>query len=436
MNNCFSDSLIEPVQSITIRQDHGQNEKKLFFESCTDLGTLECALRSSSRLHPDIHFISVCQRNSWRPLQITQPMFKLIVDHYGLNESAYELSSCFYTRNLDLEYAYCAPLSIVRSEDLIDTSYTLRYPEFNKEENRWALRQSGIYHRFNQKTTQQFFLLLSPLPNSAAHRNIENQLLNRMQSASDDPFWIHGLMFSTYIPTWRQYMAWLEARLIPITNLTMIAEIDQEMRVGYEKLNALYILINQLFQIPTLTSHSLDVLDSLLSHSLVDQRSNPPTTHQLDNCRRQTAAYSRTAACLHQRAQTTAQLLSDTLSLREQIIAKNQAENMASLSKSTYWITIMGLLYLPITLVATIFGTNFFNFDVQRNTVVASTDIWYFFVASGILTLVTLLACYWFREYGTVIPRQAFQAFTWREIRRLLRDIRQRDKKIPPVSSV
>ncbi|TGJ79231.1 hypothetical protein E0Z10_g9538 [Xylaria hypoxylon] len=96
---------------------------------------------------------------------------------------------------------------------------------------------------------------------------------------------------------------------------------------------------------------------------------------QLENFQRQTAAYSRTASCLHQRAQTTAQLLSDTLSLREQTIAKNQAENMANLNKSIYWITTMGLLYLPTTLVATIFGTNFFGFDGQSSKIIASTDI-------------------------------------------------------------
>ncbi|KAI0909263.1 hypothetical protein F4823DRAFT_625011 [Ustulina deusta] len=385
MNSCFSDDFIEPMQIIDIPRE------KLFSESCVSLNDLELGLKPPNCGRIDVRFISACQRNSWRPLQITRSMFKFIIDHHGLNESAYELSSCFYTRSLDLEDAYCAPLSIVRSGDFLDISYTLRYPEFKEKENRWALHQSGIYHWFNQKTNQHFLLLLSPLPNSAAHVSIENQLLNRRQSVLDDPLWAQGLLFSTYIPAWRQYIAWLEGRLIPI--------------------------------IPTLISHSLDVLDSLSRHSTAEKISNTPVVQQLENCRRQTAAYSRTAACLHQRAQTTAKLLSATLSLREQTIAKDQAETMASLSKSTYWITIMGLLYLPTTLVV-------------RREIVASTDIWYFFVASGVLTFTTLFACYGFRGHGTIIPRQAFPAAKWWGITMRWGIIRKRSKGSLHASSV
>ncbi|KAI1126467.1 hypothetical protein F5Y10DRAFT_293852 [Nemania abortiva] len=431
-----SDDVIEPVQIIDVLLDDEPNKEKLFSESCANLNDLKGALKFPSLRQSHVRFISICQRNSWRPLQITQPMFQFIVDHHDLYDSVHDISSCFFTRNLDLEDIYCAPLSLAQSGDLVDTSYTLRYPELKENENRWALRQSGIYYRFNHKTNQHFLLLLSPLPNSAAHSIIKSQMLKRLRSMSDDPFWVHRLMFSTYTPAWRRYISWLEGRLIPITNLTLIADIDREMRVNYEQLNTLYIVMNKLLQIPTLISHSLDVLDGLLGHSTDDKISNNPRIQQLENFRRQTAAYSRTAACLHQRAQTTAQLLSDTLSLREQTIAKNQTSNMASLSKSTYLITIMGLLYLPTTLVATVFGTNFFNFDGQKSAIVASTDIWYFFVASGVLTVITLFACYCFREYGTMAPRQAFKTIKWKWIMERGGSTQKRDKKSSHVSSV
>ncbi|KAI0114529.1 hypothetical protein GGR51DRAFT_556391 [Nemania sp. FL0031] len=313
------------VQVVEVSQSHEQSGRNPISTSHKNLNGLKGALTSPNYQHSDIHFISICQRNSWRPLQITQPMFQFIVDHHGLDDSVNELSSCFYTRNSDLEDAYCTPLSVVQSGDR-----TVRYPEFKEAENRWALRQSGIYYRFDQKTNQQFLLLLSPMPNSAAHRKIESQVLNRLQSVSNDPFWAHRLMFSTYIPAWRRYIAWLEGRLIPITNLTLIADVDREMRVNYEQLNTLYSLTNKLLQIPNLISHSLDVLDGLLGSFTDDEILNAHATQHLENFRRQAAAYSRTASCLHQRAQTTAQLLSDMLSLREQTIAKNQANSTAS----------------------------------------------------------------------------------------------------------
>ncbi|KAK5637624.1 hypothetical protein RRF57_013339 [Xylaria bambusicola] len=406
MNKYFSDNVIEPVQIVAVPRYDNRGESKLIFESCANLNDLKRTLTLLDHQDSAVCFISACQRNSWSPLQITSEMLDFIVSHHNLNDSVYGISSCFYTRNLDLEDLYCAPPCIVQSRDVIDISYTLRYPEFNEKENRWALRQSGIYQRFNQKTNQHFVLLFSPLPNSATHAKIWKQLHNEYPWASHGPFWAHAMLFSTYLPAWRQYMAWLEGRLIPIPK---IAEINRELHVNYEQLNTLYALMNKLLQVSTLISHSLD---------------------------RQAAAYSRTAAGLSNRAQTTAQLLSSTLSLREQTIAKDQADRMATISKSTYLITIMGLLYIPATLVATVFGTNFFSFDGDRSSIVVSTDIWYFFVASGGLTFITLCTCYGFGGYGTILPKAVLPEFEKWKVTSHWRASLGRNMEIPNMSSV
>ncbi|KAI0514629.1 hypothetical protein F5B22DRAFT_656612 [Xylaria bambusicola] len=436
MNTYFSDNVIEPVQILAVPRCSNRGESKLTFEGCVNLNDMKRTLTSLDHQDSAICFISVCQRNSWSPLQITSEMLDFIVSHHDLNDSVYGISSCFYTRNLDLEDLYCAPLSIVQSGDVIDISYTLRYPEFKEKENQWALRQSGIYQRFNKRTNQHFLLLFSPLPNSATHAKIWNQLRNEHPWTSHGPFWVHAILFSTYFPTWRQYMAWLEGRLIPITNLTMIAEINRELRVSYEQLNTMYALMNKLFQVSTLMSHSLDVFENLLCLYDDGRRSSCAAIQQLQNYWRQAAAYSRTAAGLNNRAQTTAQLLSSTLSLREQTISKDEADRMATISKSTYWITIMGLLYLPTTLVATVFGTSFFNFDSDRSRIVVSTDIWYFFVVSGGLTFITLFTCYGFGGYGMISRKPALPTSDKWKITSHWRMSLRRDKEISNMSSV
>lgn len=40
-------------------------------------------------------------------------MMSLIAEKHGLSDSLWTLASCFYTRNLDLEEAYCVPLTLV-----------------------------------------------------------------------------------------------------------------------------------------------------------------------------------------------------------------------------------------------------------------------------------------------------------------------------------
>lgn len=52
---------------------------------------------------------SVCQRNSYRPLQITKSMLDVIVSHHEISESFWDLPSCFYRRSLDVEEVFCIP---------------------------------------------------------------------------------------------------------------------------------------------------------------------------------------------------------------------------------------------------------------------------------------------------------------------------------------
>jgi hypothetical protein len=58
-------------------------------------------------------------------------------------------------------------------------------------------------------------------------------------------------------------------------------------------------------------------------------------------------AYSRSAEYIHQRTQSTTQLLASTLSLRDQVVAKDQTNSMLRLNKSVVFITIVTLFYLP-----------------------------------------------------------------------------------------
>lgn len=73
---------------------------------------------------------------------------------------------------------------------------------------------------------------------------------------------------------------------------------------------------------------------------------------EFENFRRQCRAFSRTAADLHHRAQTTSQLLANTLSFREQLDSRKQNENMLRLNKSVVFITTLTLLYLPPSFIA------------------------------------------------------------------------------------
>ncbi len=236
----------------------------------------------------------------------------------------------------------------------------MKYPEYKPNDDKWSIRQTGIYHRFNTETCQSTYVLLSPTTNSKAHQRAQEWLLNHGHDAGTEPFWLHRVLFSTYFPAWRQYTISLERKFLPIANSTFATYIDETLRVGYDNLSALISLENRFLQIPTLVAAGADVLDELsallaggdggLSEAAVANHAG--MRRQLRNHRRQCVAYSRTAAHLEQRARTTAQLLSDTLSFRDQVVAKEQNGNMLQLNKSAVFITTLTLLYLPASFVA------------------------------------------------------------------------------------
>lgn len=55
---------------------------------------------------------SICQRNSWRPLQVTSQMLSLLIEEHGFSPHVRDLASCFYKKNLDLEDSFCMPFTL------------------------------------------------------------------------------------------------------------------------------------------------------------------------------------------------------------------------------------------------------------------------------------------------------------------------------------
>jgi Mg2+ and Co2+ transporter CorA len=204
-------------------------------------------------------------------------------------------------------------------------------------------------------------------------------------------------------------------------NSTFASYIDKPLRIGYDSLTKLVGIENRFLQIPTILSHTTEVLDELIvlathqqSQASLSVETARLLASQLKSHRHQCTTYSRTATYLLQRTQATAQLLAETLSFRDQVIAKDQNGAMLRLNKSVVFITTVTLLYLPasfvsvslpipsqcwwqseLTLEQSFFGMNFFDMDEQRNRIVATPMIWIYFVVAILLTAATFLFYLW-----------------------------------------
>ena len=108
-----------------------------------------------------------------------------------------------------------ASSSRTSAEKLPEVLYTLKYPEFKASDGKWVLRQSGLYHRYNTSTSQSLYILLNPMPRSQMQERLLAHLRDHSQATLTNPFWLHGLLLSTHLPAWRQYIAAQEKMFLP-----------------------------------------------------------------------------------------------------------------------------------------------------------------------------------------------------------------------------
>ncbi|KAF3397420.1 hypothetical protein DPV78_007373 [Talaromyces pinophilus] len=418
-NNCFTDkALIEPVQVIDVvaslpQQQPGHQQQQQAQKHTTihsgfkDNTSLTTHLNSPSSKNYTSRYISICQRNSFQPLQLTPEMLQSIIDAHNIKNgnTLWDLSSVFYTRNLKTEMVFCVPFSQSEHGDFTEMAYTIRYPEYKPSDEEWTIRQSGVYHRLNRKTKQSLYIVFNPTPNSKMHQ----ALLSNLQSDdSKSSFWLHQTLFATYVPAWRHYIASLERRFLPIANTAAATYINEELRIGHGHLSSLISIQKDFLQIPTILEAAGDVLtelNALVSLDLANQE-----TQKLKNIQRQCETYSRTATHLQQRVQITAQLLADTLLFRDQVLANEQNGNMLQLNRSAVFLTTLTLLYLPASFLTSFFGMNFFAMDQQDNKIIGTPMIWIFVVSAILLTVATFIMYNWLSSheafFRTMAPKK------------------------------
>ncbi|EWG54138.1 hypothetical protein FVEG_17252 [Fusarium verticillioides 7600] len=397
---CFVNEVTEPIRVISTGA--GVSEEECSGAEVHQFSTLEQVQSHFSRteiLEQPYHFISICQRQSWKPLQVTKSMLSFIVDRFELKSRIWDVASSFYAKDFDVESTFCIPFTVSRDGSIAEVSYTIRYPEFKAAQGSWIIRQSGIYQRFNNETKQNLCILFNPIQGSKLHQVVQDCISKVSRNALKDAFWLHKQVFNTYFSSWRLYNTYLETRLLPIANKAVATWIEELTEAEYRHLTDLAYLESRLLQMLALLGSSDELLEGLSSlcrnwhpdSTGHDRQSAISGLTEFQNHQLKCRAYVRTAEYLQKLTEKNTQLLANTLSFREQLYAKAQNDNMLRLNKSAVFITTLTLFYLPASFAATFFGMNFFDLDDSGDQIVMTSMIWIYFVSSAGLTIGTLL---------------------------------------------
>ncbi|UZP46393.1 hypothetical protein NXS19_014205 [Fusarium pseudograminearum] len=348
-------------------------------------------------------------------------MFSFLCEAFKLNSSVWDVSSCFYGKDIDVESTFCIPFTVFQNGSITELSYTIRYPEFKPGHGTWVIRQTGIYQKFNTKSCENVIILFNPAPACALHQKAEIVLSKVPQDIHRDFFWIHKELFNTYFSAWRLYNVHLEKILLPIASNAVSSFVEELSETEYHHLPKLAYLESRLVQIPFLLTASNDVLAGLSSLcqgflcSTDDQlqQTARAAVVQFNQQKSYCEVYSRGAQCLQLQSQKITQLLANTLNFREQSLAKAQNTTMLRLNKSAVFITTLTLLYLPPSFVATFFGMNFFDLDESADRIVTTPMIWIYVLCSAALTVGTFVLYHILLD-RTVFGQLAAKALTFK----------------------
>ena len=148
--------------------------------------------------------------------------------------------------------------------------------------------------------------------------------------------------------------------------MVISATIDEKLQFSHANLSHLRKIEARLLLLPPIfhsLTQAINLLEAYNGASQVDDCSfdgdGRSTSEILANYRTLVEAYSQNAAFLVEKIRKTAQLLSDTLNLKHQLVAQDTNENTLELTNAAVKdsatirvITVVTLLYLPSTSVA------------------------------------------------------------------------------------
>ncbi|TGO60179.1 hypothetical protein BOTNAR_0149g00020 [Botryotinia narcissicola] len=394
----------------------------------------------------------------WARLNIERALFEHFIDIYGVCEEFWKCVFAFGLKQRENEFEFPRLRSRVRKTFDItnprepkDLMYVIRQVELNGRggTNPWSIRQTAVYHGkrpdetsslpVSIKTAPLTLLIIAPTSNAEMRitEYLEERAADKRQMSSWD---LHRIIVSDSLSGWQDYMTSLEARLREQTNLIICATDDMEEEsssehgIGFESRQELKVLEDFVLDLLMILRTKVETITGIrdqykeYANELGKQMEPEDRAFQylilreFDEYVKDAESYLGHAKHLKDRIQSTVTLvcaetqivtfvkidllqLSDFLNHEENKSMHHLTERSTKDAAAVKILTIITLVYLPTTIVANFFSTQFVQTSDSGHMTVTENS-WILAAISVPLTAFTIIL-WWAWVYLTQVKKEA-----------------------------
>lgn len=315
----------------------------------------------------------------------------------------------------------------------VELCYNIRYVEKHGRQQscRWSLRQFGIYQSFNPATRHQILIFIQP-PDSI-YQYLKRHI--NTPEATDDrgiglhPISIHAANLSRALNNWDEYIEDLRSELMQLDDKACFSKMGvadklHDYTITFGDKQKLQLLRHKFLRTLSVLDSTLEVANALMSqfskfeHPGSQLRDITLAREELNACCSQIRRLRRNASLLLEISTRTDDLLSKILDLRNDRVQCRTSETMLGTldtlkqiatqssvaveqsrkdSKMLKSLTLTMTMYIPATLLATIFSSNLIQLtpdgsgDGKTARFHVVSQFWLYLILTVFLTAVTLV---------------------------------------------
>ncbi|KAH8704763.1 hypothetical protein BGW36DRAFT_456360 [Talaromyces proteolyticus] len=400
------------------------------------------------------------QKRTWAPLNISRQFLERFLSVHNVFELFWKVAFAFSKKSCENEFDFPGFINRqTRSEeqrkayyyDYDELSYVVRRVELNGRseipgQSPWSIRQTGLYHKLQSRRgnndndddgEKSTYLAIAP-SDSFLETLVQYQKLAIEERQRPSPWHIHWLLMTDSLRGWATYISWLESELQQLTEPILLAEAGlDETQFRSDGFQVTFEDCQKLKQLDGYAS-DLKIILGIMAQNCIGVKERclrycrqtcyssknrcicSDYLDEFDRYVKEIKLRINQASILHRRIQSTMQLLTSFLDYEEanalNILAQESSKDSKKMSILTLRntkdaiavkiLTIIGLVYLPTTIVLNFFSTVFVKSADGTQDMQVSPDVWILAAVAIPLTGMTIVLWWACLRFTTPLLRE------------------------------